>query len=58
MITDLSVDWNYNLTTINSSNEGFTIEWTPYGTLDKTTHIIVDKAFPYEKKVGMVSGVR
>lgn len=58
MITDLSVDWNYNLTTINSSNEGFTIEWTPYGALDKTTHIIVDKAFPYEKKVGMVSGVR
>jgi hypothetical protein len=58
MVTDLSVDWTYNLATVNSSNEGFTIEWTPYGALDKTTHIIIDKAFPYEKKVGLVSGVK
>lgn len=58
MITDLNVEWAYNLTTINSSNTGFSIEWTPYGALDKTTHIIIDKAFPYEKKVGLVSGVK
>ena len=39
---DMYVEWEYNDATINMENE-FTIYWTPYGELEKTTHIVIDE---------------
>ena len=39
---NMYVEWNYNEATLNMEDT-FTIEWTPYGDLSKTTHIIIDE---------------
>ena len=38
---DMYLEWKYDDATVNSDNT-FTIQWTPYGSLLKTTHIIID----------------
>lgn len=38
----LSLEWRYDGTTINFTNETFKLTWTPYGAIEKTTHIIFD----------------
>lgn len=38
---NLYATWEYDDATINTSDK-FTFRWTPYGDLEKTTHIIID----------------
>lgn len=44
--TQLAVDWKYDETSINNTNENFTIDWSVSGIgLVKTTHIIIDDSY-------------
>lgn len=44
--TQLAVDWKYDETTINNTNENFAIDWSVSGIgLIKTTHIIIDDSY-------------
>lgn len=44
--TQLAVNWEYNETSINNTNENFTIDWSVSGVgLVKTTHIIIDDSY-------------
>ena len=44
-LINMYIVWNYDDATINTGDT-FTIRWTPYGDLSKTTYMIVDNAEP------------
>lgn len=53
---NMYLTWDYDDTTINEG-ETFTLRWTPYGDLSKTTHIIIDGT-EYDTSVTTRSGVQ